>query len=234
MIIVNDLCFDISRINSSTYQVSDFVDSLIYQDEVEDRRVHRYEETLKYVEFPPLDMMEAGREPYKQNSYLRKDHEEVFRILDWLYSRGVRKIIKLKVPDRLVNPHDDVRMADYVERFEVEVLDWKVLDLSISVFKDRKHELEEIRLYSSGRRSVIDHWFNKDDGVESLPKVSAHCYWYLSETRPKFPPWPQYGFAILRLSRNLLQVCSILTDNADYNLNYELLAQEASLSSHSG
>ena len=177
MIIVNDLCFDISRINSSAYRVSDFVDSLIFQDEGESRYVHQYEQTLKYVEFPPLDMMVADREAYRENSYLTRCHDEVFRILKWLESKGVEKIIKLKVPDRLVNPHDDVEMAKWVARFKVEVLDWRVLDLSISVFENKTHEdetqeIEELRLYSSGKRSVINHWFNKG-GLDSLGKVSC-------------------------------------------------------------
>lgn len=169
---VKEICFDISQINSSTFQVSQFIDSINSQDDDEIRRVHRYEQTLKYVELPSLDMMVADRESYRQNAYLRADYNEAFRILKWLYERGVRKIIKLKVPDRLVNPHDDIRMAAFVKEFKVEVLDWKVLDLSISIFKDRGYVLEELHLYSSGKRSVLSHWFNKDDGVESLPKVS--------------------------------------------------------------
>lgn len=153
------------------------MDALTVQDKDSERGMHRYERTLKYVAFPPLDTMVADREAYTENLNLRKEHGEVFRVLDWLSLKKVTKIIKLIVPDRLVNPHDDLKMAEYVRKFKIEVLDWKVLDLSISIFQSKKpterEEIKELYLYSSGRRAAINHWFNKDEGVESLSKVSA-------------------------------------------------------------
>lgn len=175
---VDDLCFDISRFNSAAYRISDIVDSLILQDKGNERGMHRYERTLKYVAFPPLDTMVTEREAYAENLNLKKGHDEVFRVLDWLSVKMVTKIIKLTVPDRLVNPHDDLKMAEYVKKFKIEVLDWKVLDLSISIFRSKnpkdhmQQEIKELYLYSSGKRAAINHWFNKDDGVESLSKVS--------------------------------------------------------------
>lgn len=97
----------------------------------------RYEHTLKYVEFPPLDMAPEHRETFKESTHLMSNHDEVFRILDWLGSKGVTKIIRLVVPDRLVNPHNELRMASYVRRFQVESLDWRVLDLALSIFQGK-------------------------------------------------------------------------------------------------
>lgn len=96
-----------------------------------------------YVELPPLDMMEADREAYKDNSYLSKEHDEVFRILKWLGEKGVKKIIKLKMPDRLINPHDALTMAEKMAEFGVEKLDWKVLDLPIAAFNWHKRKQEQ-------------------------------------------------------------------------------------------
>ncbi|KAM3548290.1 hypothetical protein ARSEF4850_009498, partial [Beauveria asiatica] len=181
----NDLCFDMSRFNAPTFQVSDFIGSLIHQDKTEQRQMLMYEHTLKYVEFPPLDMVAERREAFKESTSLRVDHDEVFQILDWLANKGVTKIIKLVVPDRLVNSHDELKMAGYVRKFQVEVLDWKVLDMSLSAFRDPSSaptttttdqrldeestgQLRELTLYSSGKRAAIYHWFNEHDGIPSL------------------------------------------------------------------
>lgn len=84
---------------------------------------------------------------------------------------GVQTIIKLKVPDRLVNPHDEKTMAKAVKDFKVEIFDWKVLDLSLSVFDpDAKEKIKELHLYSSGKRSAISHWFGPE-GFKSMKKV---------------------------------------------------------------
>lgn len=161
-----DLCFDISRFNSATYEVSAFVDSLILHSQ--NRDLLKYEQTLRYVEFPPLDLMVKEREALCENSHFTKSHREVFRILEWLWDKNVRKITKLKIPDRLLNPHDDEEMAVWVDKFEVEVLDWKVLDLCVSgLKKGTKGRIKELYLYSSGSRAAINDWFG-EDGVKKL------------------------------------------------------------------
>ncbi|KAI5924907.1 hypothetical protein F4810DRAFT_102221 [Camillea tinctor] len=167
-----DLCFDISRFSSGTYRVSTFVDSLILHSGTQ--RLLSYEQTLRYAEFPPLDMMAGDRETFKENSHFKHEHTDVFKVLKWLREKGVRSIIKLKVPDRLVNPHNDQKIAEHVKMFEVEILDWKILDLSISIFKDKevKDRIRELHLYSSGNRAVISHWFS-DEGIKSLKKLES-------------------------------------------------------------
>lgn len=99
--------------------------------------------------------------------------------MDWLKNKKkVKHIIELTVLDRLVNPHDEVIIGTYVKQFEVEILNWRVLDLSISVFKssepnndDALQRIREIQLYTSGKRAVISHWLS-EDGIRSLTNVS--------------------------------------------------------------
>ncbi|KAL1889130.1 hypothetical protein Sste5346_009076 [Sporothrix stenoceras] len=62
--------------------------------------------------------MAERREVFKESTNFKKEHDEVFQILDWLAVKGVTKIIKLVVPDRLVNPHDELEMARYVRNFQ--------------------------------------------------------------------------------------------------------------------
>lgn len=181
---VRELCFDISRFNSKLYSVSDFVHSLIHHSE--SKALLSYEETIRYAEFPALDLKIDERDTFGDNTYLPVQHTEVFDILTWLWQqKGVRRIVELKVPDRLVNPHSEERIAKFVDMFEVERLDWRCLDLSLSVFgscvaSDRtkvtdetkiNDKIKELHLYSSGRRAAIDHWLGSG-GIPTLTKAS--------------------------------------------------------------
>ncbi|KAL3602888.1 hypothetical protein FPOAC2_07204 [Fusarium poae] len=121
-----------------------------------------YEQTLRYVEFPPLDMLPEARETFKDDCPLQFQHTEIFKILKWLRDKKkVQTIIRLKASDRLVNCHDQRLMAKGVELFSVKVLDWKVLDLCLDIFdKTSQENITDLCLYSSGNRAVISHWFS--------------------------------------------------------------------------
>ncbi|EHK43357.1 hypothetical protein TRIATDRAFT_149048 [Trichoderma atroviride IMI 206040] len=171
---VNELCFDLSRFKSEDYSVSDFVHSLInHQDYA---NLLSYEETLKYATFPALDLKTDNKEIFGGN--IQFDHKEIFMTLDWLKKvKNVKHIIELTVLDRLVNPHDEVIIGTYVKQFEVEALNWRLLDLSISVFKNSNssennalQQIRELHLYTGGKRAVISHWLS-DDGIRSLTNV---------------------------------------------------------------
>ncbi|KAM0227912.1 hypothetical protein ACHAPO_011119 [Fusarium lateritium] len=156
---VGQLCLDLSRFDSKGFRVSEFVDSMISQ---ADNDLVTYEQTLRYVEFPPLDMLPEAREAFKDDCPLQFQHTEIFKILKWLRDKKkVQTIIKLKASDRLVNCHDQRLMAKGVELFNVKVLDWKVLDLCLDIFDEKSQEtITDLCLYSSGNRAVISHWFS--------------------------------------------------------------------------
>ncbi|KAK3938154.1 hypothetical protein QBC46DRAFT_441511 [Diplogelasinospora grovesii] len=173
---VRELCFDISLFNSKSYRLYDFVQSLISHRENE--TLLSYEPTIKYARFPAMDLHPDDKETF--GDIIRHDHREVFDVLDWLKeSKAVTSVIELKVPDRLVNPHNELQIAKYVSDFGVEVLDWRFLDLSLSVFdKDKvKPRIRGLHLYASGKRAVISHWFSSQ-GLESFPNetmTKAYC-----------------------------------------------------------
>ena len=164
----------------------------------------RYEETIRYAEFPVLDLntqQQTPAVPDQQRSYLESTHREILDMLDWLYDHGVRRIIKLRVPDRMVHPHDELEIAAIVRRFRIEVLDWRILDLSLSIFRphggpsdiplvyaagnDEDDEddnteaaktcLTQLHLYTGGRRSAVDHWFSAE-GLESMKLDHVHIH----------------------------------------------------------
>ena len=102
-----------SRFNSVSHEVSEFVDSLIRENSTQE--LFSYESTLRYAEFPPLDVRGEERETFRDNCHLHHQHTEVFEVFDWLKGKGVETIIELRVPDRLINPHDDGEMAKRVD-----------------------------------------------------------------------------------------------------------------------
>ncbi|KAG5791231.1 hypothetical protein H9Q69_009712 [Fusarium xylarioides] len=167
---VRDICFDMSHVNSANFRVSDIITSMIRLDLSHQQHL-KYERILRYAAFPQLDLLVEDRQTYKSGCYLDKDHDEVFRVLRWLKEKKVDVIMKLKVPDRLINPHDAKEMASKIDEFEVIDLDWKVLDLSIANLEDgTKQRLEKLHLYSSGNQAVISHWFSAE-GIASLRNV---------------------------------------------------------------
>ncbi|KAK4244138.1 hypothetical protein C7999DRAFT_35493 [Corynascus novoguineensis] len=169
---VYELCFDISQFDSKLYRVRHFALSLISHRENEG--LLSYEPIIEYARFPPLDLHPDDKDNFGMPP--REEHTEVFDILKWLRrTKKVSSIIELKVPDMLVNPHNELTIARYVKKFGVEILDWRFLDLSLSVFpKEVKSKIRGIHLYSSGKRAAISHWLGNDDGegLRSLRNLS--------------------------------------------------------------
>ncbi|KAL6697342.1 hypothetical protein J3F84DRAFT_368680 [Trichoderma pleuroticola] len=176
---VQELCFDLSKFNSKTYPLSKFVHSLIHHQD--NPKLLSYERTIKYAEFPTL---ESRTETFGDT--IDNGHKEVFQILDWLRSKNVQEIIDLKVPDRLVNPHNEVKIGQYVADFKVEVLNWRFLDMSITILKDEetKRRIRELYLYSSGKRAVVNHWLSAE-GVPSLSNLARLEVSIIQELMPK-------------------------------------------------
>ena len=169
--LVKELSFDISRFNSKMYKVSEFVYSLINHHENED--LLSYEPTIRYAEFPALDLSPDERRAYGDNTYLPYGNTEVVKALGWLRKKGVERIIELKVPDRMVNSYTEQQIAGFAKDFKIEILDWRFIDLSLSLFDhDVKDRIRELHLYSSGKWAPVRHWLSSD-GISTLPNVSS-------------------------------------------------------------
>ncbi|OAA61411.1 Peptidase S8/S53, subtilisin/kexin/sedolisin [Cordyceps fumosorosea ARSEF 2679] len=125
-----------SRLLIEGTSVAEFVTSMTRQRH--SYNLIRYEETIRYAEFPVLDLSTQLQAPAAQNrqrSHLQRAHREILDMLEWLAEHGVRRVITLRVPDRMAHPHDEVEIAEVVRRFRVEELDWRILDLSLNVFR---------------------------------------------------------------------------------------------------
>jgi hypothetical protein len=137
----------------------------------------KFEEVLRYADFPSLDLP-----PWDTN--VQKPGREIFGALTWLRrTKGVKRIMALRVLDRMYYPHDEKFIAMKARELEVANLDWRYLDMAISYLSDPHlynsaeelvvppERLTELHLYSSGKRAAVDHWIGKN-GVRVLKKVS--------------------------------------------------------------
>lgn len=165
--LVCELCFDLSRLGSKHHPISNLIQSLV-SNEDDEHNLLSYEQTIRYFEFPSLDLKVEDKEAFGDN--VKSEHFEVFQTLDWLRTKGVKEILEVVIRDRLVNPHNEIGIGLYVEKFKVEVLDWRFLDMSVSILKKSKERIRELHLYASGKRSAIMHWLS-EDGVRSLTNV---------------------------------------------------------------
>ena len=157
-----------SRLKESRLDLSIFDNSHYFERFVLDIRKFptsvEFSEVLRDVVFPDLGSPVA---PVKED--YRMEYFEAEHVLQWLKTKGVKKIVKIKVPDRLVSAHEDRTVCCYVKAFCVRHLDWRKLDLCLDGL-DEGHTIETLHLYSSGNRAVVDHWLRK---LPTLSQVSS-------------------------------------------------------------
>jgi hypothetical protein len=127
-----------------------------------------FESTLKYVYIPIPD----SNGDLQNLPKMQAPHDEVNRILQWLtLEKGVRKIIELRVVDSSHRPHREDQIVDAIRKFDVEIFDWRVVDLSIDCVLDAAPNVEELHLYSCTWNSLCQ-WTSKE-GAIIIPKVRA-------------------------------------------------------------
>jgi hypothetical protein len=99
-------------------------------------------------------------------------------IFDWLRSKDVKKIFKVMVIDDGNPSHSDAAIEDALRGLEVEVWDWKKLDLSTDVIAESSKRVKEVSLYSSGNNAVLMGWASPEGltNLEKFPKVRPRPY----------------------------------------------------------
>lgn len=121
----------------------------------------QFENILFYVCLPDL------------NYFKDPPHAEIRRLFRWLTHRGVEVIRHLSIPDSTTLPMDDVLVReDVTERFTINKIEWRKLDINLEVLTKSKSpdHLTSLTLYSSGNWSVLYHWIS-DDGLKNLHGV---------------------------------------------------------------
>lgn len=67
-------------------------------------------------------------------------------------------------------PHGDDAIETALKPFDVEVFDWRKLDLSSETIRDSVPNVTEVVLYSRANRAVLRGW-SASDGLVRLSKV---------------------------------------------------------------
>ncbi|KAL6402302.1 hypothetical protein AUP68_14774 [Ilyonectria robusta] len=150
----------------------------------------RFDEVLMYVRFPNVTVIQKGRRAPKPRAPGRQDMEFFF---NWLYAKGVRRILKVEVEDSDKIPHSDESITLSLEKIVVEHLDWQKTDLDPQVICQLgkkadhpsfyesdakgnsvgpKNQLREVTLKWSGNNAVLRAW-SESEGLPQLENLEA-------------------------------------------------------------
>ncbi|KAK1990876.1 hypothetical protein LX36DRAFT_663825 [Colletotrichum falcatum] len=150
----------------------------------------RFDEVLMYVRFPIVAVERTGRRAPKPRALGRQDMEFFF---DWLYNKGVRRILKVEVDDSGKIPHSDQAIQISLEKIMVEHLDWQKTDLDprvicqisskaepagpgasreSSALSNTNNGLREVTLKWSGNNAVLRAW-SELEGLPQLPNLQV-------------------------------------------------------------
>ncbi|PWW73990.1 hypothetical protein C7212DRAFT_213327, partial [Tuber magnatum] len=83
----------------------------------------------------------------------------------------VKTILKIVVDDLSGVPLSDEVIGDCLKPFGVEIWDWRKWDLCSYTILEATPNIQELRLYSSENRAVLQSWCSTS-GLRILPKFS--------------------------------------------------------------
>jgi hypothetical protein len=150
----------------------------------------RFDNVLMYVRFTNVTVVRSGRKAAGLTGLGRQDMEF---FMEWLYSKGVRRILKLEVEDDRKSVHSDESIQKSLEKIIVEHLDWQKVDLDprticqiskkvekSSPAKDEpnrmelgpENQLKELTLRWSGRNAVLRAW-SEPEGLPLLRELQT-------------------------------------------------------------
>ena len=105
------------------------------------------------------------------NIYALRSRLDYVKVFNWLRKKGgVRKVLEANIEDDEAEPHCDEAIEMALRGLDVEILNWKKLDLCSDVLWNAARDVKELFLYSSANNDVLRSWSSKD-GLGRLPKV---------------------------------------------------------------
>ena len=103
--------------------------------------------------------------------YTLRSRLDYVKVFNWLRKKGgVRKVLEVNIEDDETEPHCDEAIEIALQGLDVEILNWKKLDLCSDVLWNAARDVKELFLYSSANNDVLRSWSAKD-GLGRLPKV---------------------------------------------------------------
>ncbi|KAJ4178293.1 hypothetical protein NW755_013305 [Fusarium falciforme] len=169
------LCFDYSEAPAEIFEDS-FIQSYDHMN---------FDQVLRYVSFrrielqkPPAPSRESRltkHRPARPKTGRGRSDLTVF--FGWLQRKGVKHILKVIVDDLKDPPHSDKAIEDCLRPFEVEVLDWRKVDLCPETILTACRNVRQLHLRWSGNRAILRAW-SEPEGLPRLENLEAvHLMW---------------------------------------------------------
>lgn len=138
-----------------------------------------FDPVLLYVSFGTFDL--KGRDIGSRGQDLdgQTGKQDLKKFFDWLSKKGVKYIIKVIVADNEEKAHRDETIIKSLDQFDVEILDWKKIDLCPHVIREASKKwskFHELHLLWSGNNAVLRAWSEPDGlpSVKSLKTIHIH------------------------------------------------------------
>jgi len=128
----------------------------------------QFDRVLQYVAFPRVQLKQQGDAPVVDERC--QGRQDMAFFFDWLWGKGVRRIIKVIVDDLGHPPHSDEAIEKALKPFDVEILDWRRLDLDPVTLETIGKGLREVHLQWSGRNTVLRSW-SEPGGLANTPTL---------------------------------------------------------------
>ncbi|RDW67032.1 hypothetical protein BP5796_09781 [Coleophoma crateriformis] len=140
----------------------------------------KFDTILQYVAFPNVEvhpkpaLSKSGGDAIEVSGRGRTD---MIFFFEWLRNeKGVKRILKVIVDDIQDPAHSDEAIETALEGFDVEVLEWRKVDLCPETICNSSDKLREVYLSWSGNNAMLRAW-SEPDGLkklENLTKVHLH------------------------------------------------------------
>ncbi|KAF2237414.1 hypothetical protein EV356DRAFT_530136 [Viridothelium virens] len=134
----------------------------------------KFEDILQYVKIPRMradenslirNASKSTGQMIQSNGNGRGDLVKVFESL-----KGVNTILKVTVDDLKPPAHSDEAIEDALRGKNVEIWDWKKIDLCPEVIYNAAPKATEIHLHWSGNNAVLRGW-SEEDGLPKLTQL---------------------------------------------------------------
>ncbi|PNP43868.1 hypothetical protein TGAMA5MH_04151 [Trichoderma gamsii] len=140
----------------------------------------KFEDILQYVAIPRISVevnvntanskraRGSGRSS-KQDGDGRRD---LCYIFDRLRKKGVKTVLKVIIDDSTMPAHSDEAIEDALKFMDVEIWDWKRMDLCSEVIHRVASKAREVNLYWSGNNAVLRGW-SEEGGLKRLSQLKT-------------------------------------------------------------
>ncbi|KAH6876438.1 peptidase S8/S53 domain-containing protein [Thelonectria olida] len=120
----------------------------------------RFESILKYVVLPKLTIEAPPRKKRasKNSPRHKRGRSDLVTVFKWLRDNHVQKIVKVILLDDRDPCHADSSIEEALKGFDVEIWDWKRVDLSSEVISNSTDAVKEVSVYCSGNNAVLMGW----------------------------------------------------------------------------